>query len=476
MIKTLVIAQSKTLMEEPHDCTDAKDVLNVLGAFFDPLVAYDEHMNYVPGLAKSWSVSNDARTWTFTLREGVRFHNGQRMEAEAVAYSLSRMARPDMGVTLGAPGVYNQYLAGMELNVIDNLTVGITLNEPMADLLDVLVTGYILPPDEVEKRGSDFAKAPVGTGPYRFAGYEEGIVIKAARNNDYWGIPPVYDAVEWVMVPDPSQRLLMLANGEADIAAGPPFTTGIESPVNCVSARGTTAYILIFNTTCEKLTDPRVRRAINLGVDRVALIDKVLNGAGYPLDGFISPVHFGYDPDSTGFPYDPDQAQSLLADAGFGGGLKLTLDSPTSLPNEAVLLSNSLAEQLSEIDIELDIVYTEDRLEYANKVRLKDIHDLCVFDSSPLSTYRVLKEKVDSRFAGSWWQGYSNAEIEKLLDEAQVTVNYESREALYRKCYRLLNNDPPWLYLYNYQNLICTSSALIGLQPPVHNIIDLRYV
>jgi peptide/nickel transport system substrate-binding protein len=364
----------------------------------------------------------------------------------------------------------------MELNVIDNLTVGITLNEPMADLLDVLVTGYILPPDEVEKRGSDFAKAPVGTGPYRFAGYEEGIVIKAARNNDYWGIPPVYDAVEWVMVPDPSQRLLMLANGEADITAGPPFTTGIESPVNCVSVRGTTAYILIFNTTCKKLTDPRVRRAINLGVDRVALIDKVLNGAGYPLDGFISPAHFGYDPDSTGFPYDPDQALSLLADAGFGGGLKLTLDSPTSLPNEAVLLSNSLAEQLSEIDIELDIVYTEDRLEYANKVRLKDIHDLCVFDSSPLSTYRVLKEKVDSRFAGSWWQGYSNAEIEKLLDEAQVTVNYESREALYRKCYRLLNNDPPWLYLYNYQNLICTSSALIGLQPPVHNIIDLRYV
>jgi len=102
MSQTLIIAQSRVSMEEPHDCTDAKDVLNIMSAFFDPLVAYDAQMNYIPALASSWEVSSDARCWTFTLRPDVTFHNGQPVDAEAVAYSLARMARPDMGVTLGA--------------------------------------------------------------------------------------------------------------------------------------------------------------------------------------------------------------------------------------------------------------------------------------------------------------------------------------------------------------------------------------
>ena len=137
MSQTLIIAQSRVSMEEPHNCTDAKDVLNILSAFFDPLVAYDAQMKYVPALATSWQVSDDARCWTFTLRPDVTFHNGQPVDAEAVVYSLTRMARPDMGVTLGAPGVYNQYMAGMTLNIIDRHKVEIKLAEPMADLLHV---------------------------------------------------------------------------------------------------------------------------------------------------------------------------------------------------------------------------------------------------------------------------------------------------------------------------------------------------
>jgi peptide/nickel transport system substrate-binding protein len=479
MSQTLIIAQSRVFMEEPHNCTDAKDVLNTLSAFFDPLVAYDAQMNYVPALATSWQVSDDARTWTFNLRPDVTFHNGQPVDAEAVAYSLARMARPDMGVTLGAPGVYNQYMAGMALKVIDRHTVKISLAEPMADLLDVLVTGYILPPDAVEKLGPDFKYEPVGTGPYRFVEYkqgEEGGWLRAKKNEAYFGTAPKYDAIEWRMIPDPQQRLQMIADGHAHIATGPPYTTSLDEPFDYVCSRGTTAYILIFNAASKFLKDPRVRTAINMGVDRAALIENVLNGAGYPLNGFISPVHLGCDTEDSGFAYDPVKAKSLLAEAGYGNGLHLTLDSPTSMPNEAVRLSEVLAEQLNEIGVEIDIVYTEDREHYANKVRLKDIHDLCVFDSSPLSTFRVLKEKVDSRFEGSWWQGYANGEVENLIDLAQTTVDNKRREALFKQCYQQLKKDPPWLYLYNYINITCTSSDLSGWKPPVHNIIDPRYL
>jgi len=477
MDKKLIIAQPRLWLEEPHNCTDAKDVLNIFTSFFDPLVAYNSKMKYVPALAQSWDVSDNARTWTFTLRPDMKFHNGLSVDAEAVAYSLKRMAQPDMGITLGAPGVYNQYMAGMELEILSRQTLRLTLAEPMADLLDVLVTGYILPPDTVDRLGDQFKDSPVGTGPFEFVDYEEGVYVRAKKNPHYFQKLPDIDTIEWQRVADPAERLNMIRDGKAHITAGPPYTAKLEDGnLNCKYSRGTTAYIIIFNTKTGILEDPRIRLALNLAVDRRALIDTVLNGAGFPLNGFISPVHFGHDFAQPSIPYDPDRARALLKESGCGSGLSLTLDSPTSMPNEAVRLSKALAEQLSRVGVEIDIVYTEDRELYANKVRLKDIHDMCVFDSSPLSTFRVLKEKVDSRFEGSWWQGYQNDEVEKLLDLAQETVESSRREDIYKQCYRRLNEDPPWLYLYNYMNITCRAPRFSAWQPPVHGVIDPRYM
>lgn len=477
MDNKLIIAQPRLWLEEPHNCTDAKDVLTILTSFFDSLVAYDSQMNYIPALAESWVVSDDARTWTFTLRKDIKFHHGRPVDAEAVAYSLRRMARPDMGVTLGAPGVYNQYLAGIKLEILDRKRLRLNLAEPMADLLDVLVTGYILPPDAVERLGGQFKDTPIGTGPFEFVEHEEGVCVRGTQNRNYFKGPPNFEAIEWRMAPDPDERLSMVREGRAHIAAGPPYAATLkDDDVHYVRSRGTTVYIIIFNTKSRDLVDPRVRLALNLAVDRRALIDTVLNGAGYPLSGFISPDHFGYDADQPSIPYDPKRARALLKESGYAGGLSLTLDSPTSLPNEAVQLSEALAEQMSRIGVEINIVYTEDRELYANKVRRKEIHDMCVFDSSPLSTFRVLKEKVDARFEGSWWQGYHNGEVEKLLDEARITIDRSRRQGIYKKCFRLLNEDPPWLYLYNYMNITCTAPQLSVWRPPAHGVIDPRYV
>lgn len=477
MDNKLIIAQPRLWLEEPHNCTDAKDVLTILTSFFDSLVAYDSQMNYIPALAESWVVSDDARTWTFTLRPDIKFHHGRPVDAEAVAYSLRRMARPDMGVTLGAPGVYNQYLAGIKLEILDRKRLRLNLAEPMADLLDVLVTGYILPPDAVERLGGQFKDTPIGTGPFEFVEHEEGVCVRGTQNRNYFKGPPNFEAIEWRMAPDPDERLSMVREGRAHIAAGPPYAATLkDDDVHYVRSRGTTVYIIIFNTKSRDLVDPRVRLALNLAVDRRALIDTVLNGAGYPLSGFISPDHFGYDADQPSIPYDPKRARALLKESGYAGGLSLTLDSPTSLPNEAVQLSEALAEQMSRIGVEINIVYTEDRELYANKVRRKEIHDMCVFDSSPLSTFRVLKEKVDARFEGSWWQGYHNGEVEKLLDEARITIDRSRRQGIYKKCFRLLNEDPPWLYLYNYMNITCTAPQLSVWRPPAHGVIDPRYV
>jgi peptide/nickel transport system substrate-binding protein len=277
------------------------------------------------------------------------------------------------------------------------------------------------------------------------------------------------------MVPDPSERLTRVKGNQADIATTlDPVSLTTAEVKNICRSRGTTAFVIMFNAARGPLQDQRVRLALNLGLDRKAIIAQVIDGAGYPLTGFVSPHHFGADPHQQPFPLDRDRAKRLLKEAGHGEGLTLHLDSPTSLPNEAVRLSKVVTEQLKRIGVEVVVHYIEDRELYANKVRRKEIHDMCVFDSSPLSTYRVLKEKIDSRAKGAWWQGYQNTKVERLLDQAQRTVGTSQREMLYRECFRLLNEDPPWLYLYNYQILTAVSSRMGGWRLPAHGIIDVR--
>ncbi len=135
--------------------------------------------------------------------------------------------------------------------------------------------------------------------------------------------------------------------------------------------------------------------------------------------------------------------------AGHPNGLTLDLDCPTRLPDEAERLTAALAGQLADIGITLRVHIHAEREEYAHMVRRKEIRDLCVFDSSPLSTFRVLYEKIDARIAGSWWEGYHNLAVEALIDQGRATTDDAARAAIYARAYALMQADPPWLTLYN---------------------------
>jgi peptide/nickel transport system substrate-binding protein len=477
MSGTLTIAQPKLRIEDPHNCTDAKDVLSIFGALFDPLVSRSPELNFTPALAESWQVEDGARTWTFHLREGMRFHDGSPVDAASVKYSLERMALPDMGRTLGAPGVYHQYLAGLSIQVLDARRVRLTTAAPLADLLDLLSTGYILPPGAVEAAGGSFQHHPVGTGPYEFVEHRAGDRIRVQRSGALTAASSGYDAIEWRYVPDPAQRIQMVAENRSQIATLlHPTDLPPGGSIAVSRSREPTAYILMFNAARGPFQDRRLRLALNFAVDRQEVIQKVLGGAGYPLAGFVSPQLWGADPDRRAYPYDPARARSLLNAAGFGSGLRVVLDSPTSLPDEAIHLCQVLAEQLGRIGVEVEVNPIADREAYANTVRLKGIHDLCVFDSSPLSTFRVLREKIDSRFKGSWWQGYRNADVERLIDQAAETIDEFRRNQIYRECFRLLCEDPPWLYLYNHQVITGVGASLEGWRMPDHGFIDVRRV
>jgi peptide/nickel transport system substrate-binding protein len=177
MTSTVTIFQPRLRLDDPHDCTDANDALAVFDAIFDGLVRFGRDGGFVPGLANKWQVSADARQWTFSLRKGLTFHDGSPCDAQAVCLSLRRMARPDKGCTLGAPGVWHQYLGDAVITATDPSTVQIRLSKPIADLLDILVYGYVLAPSALDRYDSGDTTRPVGTGPYRVTDVVAGLEI-----------------------------------------------------------------------------------------------------------------------------------------------------------------------------------------------------------------------------------------------------------------------------------------------------------
>lgn len=469
------ILQSRVEIPDPHDCTDNADTLSLLGAIFDALIRRGADGRFHPAVAESWSVSEDARQWRFTLRPGLTFHDGSALDAAAMKFSIERMTRPEIGATLGAPAVWGQYLGGATVAVEDAVTLTITTAEPTADLLDILVSGYALPPHAAD--APDFLETPIGSGAYRVETIAQGAEIRLSANVEWWG-PPVANAqIVCRREADAGRRVDALLAGGCAVASrlGPKEAANLAHRADITTRRhiDPTAIIYLLNATKGPFMDQRVRRAINLAVDRRSLVTRVLDGGGQSLPGFISPSHFGNATvDTVGHP-DITAARRLLAEAGHGDGLSITVDCPTRLPDEAEALTAALAEQLNPVGIDIAARLVQDRTAYAEQVRDKAIHDMCLFDSSPMSTFRVLNEKIDSRVAGSWWQGYCNPRVEALLDQARKTVDWRARESLYRKCHVILQNDPAWLTLYNHVRWVGLSGDHLDWRPRPDGILDL---
>jgi peptide/nickel transport system substrate-binding protein len=211
--------------------------------------------------------------------------------------------------------------------------------------------------------------------------------------------------------------------------------------------------------------DARVRQALNYALDLDAIIDEIKHGAAIPLNGYLTPHHFGYNPETPVYPHDPEKARSLLAESGYGDGLELVFDIPSSMPDEAPALARMMAEQYEEVGISLSVVEHQDRAAYADMVREKDIHDGCCFDSSPRSTYRVLREKIQPSRRGPWWQGYESERVETLIGEAETTFSDLERQKIYREIFSIIRDDAPWVFLYRPTNVWGAGSKLKDWKP-----------
>lgn len=311
---------------------------------FDQLTLTDANVRSRPGLAVSWT-NEDPTTWLVKLREGVKFHDGSDFTAEDVVYSLERA--PNVP---NSPASFQQSVADIDtMEIVDPLTIRFTTKTQTPIFIDTIGTVYIVSKAATEgKESSDFndGTAAIGTGPYKFVSWSPGDKLILKRNDDYWGDKPAYENVTMRFISNDAARVAALLSGAVDLI-------DLVPPADLPSLRGNSD-IKVYDTPTVRLIylalnqaddapfltdldgnpldanpfqDSRVRRAISMMIDRQAIIDRVLYGAGEAASQIVPEGVFGFNPEIAVPQADIDAAKALLAEAGYPDGFGITLHS-----------------------------------------------------------------------------------------------------------------------------------------------------
>jgi len=343
---------------------------------FEGLVAEDltdteGPTDLVPALATAWEPNEDATQWTFTLRDGVTFHDGSPFDAEALHLNVRRVSDPeykwfDESSQARLATWFSDFTRGV---VVDDHTYRFEFSKPhlgfprgLAQSMGTLPVGN---PAVWEKYGNDgFAEHPEGTGPYRFVSRKIGDRIELTRNEDYWGDRPYLDNLTFRIIPNNQTRLAALVSGEVDLISyvQPDDVDFLEDKgFQVPDGTGASLLYLTYNYENKAFADRRVRQALIQGLDREALAEEVYAGHAKALGSLVPPGNEAYDPEATDFAYDPDAARKLLAEAGYDEGeLKFTIVADVANTNKAEWLQNAY----KKIGVQADVV-SLDRPSYA---------------------------------------------------------------------------------------------------------------
>jgi peptide/nickel transport system substrate-binding protein len=299
----------------------------------------------VPRLASSWDVSADGLTYTFHLRQGVKFHDGTPFNAAAVEFNIRRVWDKTFQYYIGdgksgeGASVFGNVAS---LKVVDDSTIQVVLSKPFAFFIDGLAstTGLGQPwmqsPDSVKQYGDAVGDHPIGTGPFKFKEWVKGQRVVLDANRDYWSAPyPYLDKLTFVPIEDPAARVNSLNAGEVDlIRVVPPDQIASLQSAGFTIAQGPSPHVWFveFNLTKKPFDDPKVRQAFSLAIDREGLAKDLLQGTAQPAICYCSRTSTTFNPAPSwaGYKYDPDQAKALLKEAGFAGGLKMVYQTSTS--------------------------------------------------------------------------------------------------------------------------------------------------
>lgn len=408
---------------------------------FDGLTLHDQEGALVPGLATSWEALDD-NTWEFKLREGVVFHNGNAFNAESVKFTLDRVLDEERNAPI-RPLLEN--ITGVE--IIDDYTVHITIAEPDLLLPARLAElyGSMLDPAYVEENGDDYiALNPMGTGPYKFVEWVKDDHITLVPNEDYWGEVPQVEEIVFRPIEDNGARVAALLAGEVDIINGIPIPQAsvVDNypEVRSVRVPVPRIYYISMDVRTPPFDDVRVRQAVNYAIDRQAIVDSLFAGYGVPAAVAHPRASWGFNPDLEPYPYDPDRARELLAEAGYPDGFDTEFDTFVGRLPAHDTIAQAVVSQLGEVGINAQVNAFE--FGVFSERRVGDQH-------APLFVYSIgdwalepvwMYDWLTQGQAGHYW---SPPEWEALLEELSATYDPEARIALYHDVQQMMFDEAP---------------------------------
>jgi ABC-type transport system substrate-binding protein len=451
---------------DPAFFTDTYSAI-LIHQVFDGLVQFDRNLNVIPAIASDWKVSPDGLTYTFTIREDVKFHNGRQVTADDFIYSFTRVLDPKQ--RSGALSFFESmkgatdYISGRSkevagLKAIDPYTLVITLDEPFAPFLPVLAMVYskVIPKEEVERWGEDFGHHPVGTGPFLLESWENGRILLGANPEYHEGRPYLDQIVYNVYTGAQNEKIFsdFLAGEVEEAAVFGANRERMSQTTEYQFFRKPTLSLLFYGMNCTRppLMDTRVRQALNYAINKAKIVHEYVKDQFVPATTILPPGMPGYTPENAVYAYDPQKAEALLREAGYGPAqkkLSLTIlsASKSKLAQQELAL---VAADLATVGVELKFQYETDWPTFEATLssgnfqlyRYSWIADI----PDPDNFLKVLFGS-NSRYN---FMRYSNPEVDRILAQALAETDILKRVNLYRAAERITLRDAPmipWLYL-----------------------------
>lgn len=417
----------------------------------------------VPHLALG-SERIDDLTLRVTIREGVSFTNGEPVNADAVKFSLETLAvEPTQVVALGPVD---------HVDVVDEYTVDVVTREPFPLLaLSLALNGHVVPPVYYQEVGPDeFAAHPIGSGPFKFESRIAGQSITLVRNDGYWRGAPAFERLEYRPIPEDSSRIAALLAGEIDIATNIPASQydrlDKSTGVDVASVLGFSAKLVILDSLDgSPLKDPRVRQAINYAVDKDLLLDVLYDGHGQVSTCQLStPVFFGYNPNLQPYPYDPERAKALLAEAGYADGITIDYKYRTSSGDGE--LTEAIAAMLEEVGFTINHIILEGG-EFLRQLSAFELRNAATLGmtTAPDTTYghNIFLQTAPYSY-------YRNPAFDAVVHAASQELDSQARQADLWQAAEIACQDPVALFLFSLEDIYGVSERVHGWNPSPDNL------
>ncbi|HSV89310.1 MAG TPA: ABC transporter substrate-binding protein [Bacteroidales bacterium] len=481
---------------------------------FNSLLQLDTNLNVVPALARAYEVSEDGLVYTFHLRNDVYFHDnpvfaggkGRRVVASDFVFSFSRLIDP----SLTSPGLWvmnsvaRKANDSLDISALSDTTLVIRLQSPFPPFAGLLTMQYcaVVPHEAVARYGQEFRRNPVGTGPFRFKYWKEGVKLVLRRNENYFEFDgdqrlPFLDAVAITFIIDRQTAFLELIMGNLDFLSGihASYKDEILTPDGQLQPEYSNRFKLIsmpflnkeylgINVCDQSLPDDwplrevKVRQAINYGFDRHKMIRFLRNNIGVPAEGGFVPTGMpGFYENAGGYSYDPDRARELLAEAGFphGEGLpRITLQTNQLHADIAQFLQHELAK--IGIRLSIDVLPPATLREMMAKGEAQIFRASWIADYPDAENYLALFYSKNHAPAGPNFTRFSNQQFDELYEKAMTITDDRARHILYHQMNQIIIEQAPVVFLYYDRSVRFVARHVEGLSNNPLNHLDLRRV